>query len=160
MPPEARRYDNATGASTPDTDLDFNWDQTDSSDEEEMQAVKHAKEEVAHFAHRHNVKRAKRLRKVYLACMRISRPVRTTLIGLIGGGILIMPSVVVWTAYNDRSTVARDNVKVWSIWLTSVWTSACGTSIFVDAIPWLVSKICFLLVGLYPQAVKSWVTRA
>ena len=105
----------------------FDWDETDSSDEEEVAATKRAKEEVEIDRHRHNVRRAKRLRKVYMACMRISRPVRTALIALIGGGILIVPAVVVWTAYaNDRSSpVVRDNVKVWSIWLMVLWTCEC-----------------------------------
>ena len=114
-----------TGASTPGSEESvFDWDETDSSDEEEVAATKRAKEEVEIDRHRHNVRRAKRLRKVYMACMRISRPVRTALIALIGGGILIVPAVVVWTAYsNDRSSpVVRDNVKVWSIWLMVLWT--------------------------------------
>lgn len=110
---------------TPDGEQsDFDWDETDSSDEEEVEAVKRAKEEVEADRHRLNVKRAKRLRKVYIACMKLSRPVRTALIALIGGGILITPAIVVWTAYaNDRSsTVVRDNVKVWSLWLMILWT--------------------------------------
>lgn len=113
------------GAGTPTgADSDFDWDETDSSDEEEAEAVKRAKEEVEADRHRLNVKRAKRLRKVYIACMRLSRPVRTALIGLIGGGILIVPAIVIWTAYNnDRtSSVVRDNVRVWSLWLMILWT--------------------------------------
>jgi hypothetical protein len=113
------------GLGTPDgEDTDFDWDETDSSDEEEVEAVKRAREEVEADRHRHNVKRAKRLRKVYIACMRLSRPVRTALIALIGGSILIVPAIVVWTAYsNDRSSpVVRDNVKVWSLWLMILWT--------------------------------------
>lgn len=151
---------NASGASTPDTETDFDWDEADSSDEEEREALKEAKEEELVDRHRHNVKRAKRLRKVYLACMHLSRPFRTFLMALIGGAILITPAVVVWArfGYDNSSSRARDNVKVWSIWTFVLWTSACGTSIFVDAIPWIASKICVLLVGLYPQAIKSKVT--
>lgn len=160
--PPSRQFSSEVHPATPDTETDFDWNETDSSDEEEREAAKHAREEEIADKHRHNVKRAKRLRKVYLACMRISRPVRTVLMALVGGGVLFIPALVVFTRYgpSNSSSVVRDNVKVWSLWLTVVWMSACGTSIFVDAIPWLASKISILLVGLYPQAVKQKVTRA
>jgi hypothetical protein len=152
----------ASTPSTPDTETEFDWDETDSSDEEEVQAVKHAKEEEAADKHRHNVKRAKRLRKVYLACMRVSRPVRTLMFALIGSGILIIPAIVIWTSYNGSrgrtSQQLRDNIKVWSLWLTIVWSSGCGTSLLVDAIPFIASKISILLTGLYPQSIKAKVT--
>ena len=142
---------------TPETETEFDWDDTDTSDEEEREAHKHAKEEELVDRHRHNVRSAKRLRKVYLGCMRISRPFRTLLIALLGGGFLIIPSLVVWTSFDNANSshTARINVKIWSLWLSIVWVSACGTSIFVDAIPWIVNKISVLLTGLYPQAIKA-----
>lgn len=111
----------ASHPSTPETETEFDWDEADSSDEEEKQANEHAKEVEEHHRHKHNVKRAKRLRKVYLACMRLSRPVRTLLFLLIGCGILVIPAVVVWTRYNHAPNQVRDNVRVWSLWLCILW---------------------------------------
>lgn len=155
--------DTSRAASPVDTDTDFDWNETDTSDEEEKEATKHAKEEELVDRHRHNIKRARRLRKVYLACMRVSRPVRTVLIAILGGGLLIIPALVIWTS--DRGNVSisnssvRANIKIWSLWLSIVWMSACGTSIFVDAIPWIIKETSVLLTGLYPQAIKSKVAR-
>lgn len=107
---------------TPDTDAtSFDWDEADSSDEEEAAAATAAREEELHDRHKHNIKRAKRLRKVYLACMRISRPVRTFGIALLGGSILAIPAIVVFTRFRYTDSRITDNVKVWSLWLMIVW---------------------------------------
>ena len=140
------------GGGTPTgAESDFDWDETDSSDEEEAEAVKRAKEEVEADRHRLNVKRAKRLRKVYIACMRLSRPVRTALIGLMGGGILVVPAIVIWTAYNnDRtSSVVRDNVRVWSLWLMILWTCECLQAITGENI--VLTSCVQLPAGRYVQ---------
>lgn len=112
-------------ATTPETETEFDWEQTDSEDEEQVAAARRAREEDKYADQQKTViKRAKRLRKVYLACMRLSRPVRTLLIALVGGGILAVPTIVVWTSfYGDRAaTRIQDNIKVWSLWLTILWT--------------------------------------
>lgn len=113
-------------ATTPETETEFDWEQTDSEDEEQVAAARRAREEDKYADQQKVViKRAKRLRKVYLACMRLSRPVRTLLVALVGGAIFAVPTIVVWTRFNgDRaSTKITDNVKVWSLWLTILWTS-------------------------------------
>lgn len=108
---------------SPDTADSFDWDETDSSDEEEVAATREAKAEEDKHRHRHNIKRAKRLRKVYLACIRISRPVRTLMLAGIGSGLLMVPAVICWTVYKGPSAnvQVRDNLRVWSIWLTVIW---------------------------------------
>lgn len=112
-------------ATTPETETEFDWEQTDSEDEEQVAAARRAREEDKYADQQKVViKRAKRLRKVYLACMRLSRPVRTLLIALIGGAIFAVPTIVVWTRFDGEraSTKITDNVKVWSLWLTILWT--------------------------------------
>lgn len=120
-------------ATTPETETEFDWEQTDSEDEEQVAAARRAREEDKYADQQKAViKRAKRLRKIYLACMRLSRPVRTMLIALVGGGILAVPTIVVWTRfYGDRASAkVTDNVKVWSLWLTILWT--CELSSFCE----------------------------
>jgi hypothetical protein len=111
---------------TPDTETEFDWEQTDSEDEEQVAAAQQAREQDKYNDQQKvAIKRAKRLRKIYLACMRLSRFMRTMLIALIGGAFFAVPTIVVWTRYNgDRASAkVTDNVKVWSLWLTILWTS-------------------------------------
>lgn len=126
-------------ATTPETETEFDWEQTDSEDEEQVAAARQAREEDKYADQQKTViKRAKRLRKVYLACMRLSRPVRTLLIAIVGGSILAVPTIVVWTRfYGDRAaTKVQDNIKVWSLWLTILWTSKQRRLSFIpDALP-------------------------
>ena len=113
-------------ATTPETETEFDWEQTDSEDEEQVAAARRAREDDKYADQQKAViRRAKRLRKVYLACMRLSRPVRTLLVAIVGGSILAVPTIVVWSRFDrDRaSTKITDNVKVWSLWLTILWTS-------------------------------------
>jgi hypothetical protein len=89
--------------------------------------------------------KAKRGRALYLAFMKLARPIRVILIGLLGAGILIAPLLVVQLKFN--STHLRSQVHMWSLWLTIVWAAGCITYLVVDAIPRLVVAIIVLFGG-------------
>lgn len=82
--------EDTSGEST-ESDEDFDWDQSDESelDEQEKEIRQLEKTREITERHEHHIKRAKRLRKVYLALMRLSRPIRTALFLVIGTGVAI-----------------------------------------------------------------------
>lgn len=112
---------------TNDSD-EFNWD-----DEDESQGGKQKQP------------KAKRGRAIYLALMKLARPVRVILFGLLGAGVLITPLIVMHTRFHDSP--ARQQVHVWSMWLTIAWVAACLTSLGVDLLPKLVVGLIILFGG-------------
>ena len=88
---------------------------------------------------------AKRGRRVWLAFMKLSRPIRVFLIALLGVGVLITPLIVVNVRFPN--TPVKVQVHVWSLWLTINWATSCGTYLLVDAIPHLVVAITSLFGG-------------
>ncbi|KZP21055.1 hypothetical protein FIBSPDRAFT_1044419 [Athelia psychrophila] len=120
-----------------DTDTDatnssdeFNWDE---------------EEEEAKEAHRIAGTKAKRGRLLYLGFMKLARPVRVILLGIIGAGILIAPLVVVELKF--KSSPARPQVHVWSLWLSIIWAASCVTYIVVDSLPRLSVALIILFGG-------------
>lgn len=111
---------------------------TNSSDEfdwDEEEASNTAKEKV----------QAKRGRAVWMAFMKLARPMRVVLIGVLMAGILITPLLVVNLRFSSSSVTPH--IHVWSLWLTVVWASACATYLTVDAIPRAVVSIIVLFGG-------------
>ena len=89
--------------------------------------------------------KAKRGRALYLAFMKLARPFRVILIGLLGTGILITPLLVIQLRFNG--THVRSQVHMWSLWLSIVWAASCITYLVVDSIPRLVVAIIVLFSG-------------
>ncbi len=111
----------ATGSSD-----EFDWDED--NEQRNVSAVK-----------------ARRMRLVYVAFMKLARPIRTLLVALIGAGILITPLLVVQFRFKDSS--ARMQVYVWSLWLSITWAAACVTYLVVDLLPRVIISLVMMLSG-------------
>lgn len=111
---------------------------TGSSDEFDWNKDDEIKDDV-------HVVKAKRGRALWLAFMKLARPVRVLLVGGIGVAILISPLLVVETRFKGHN--ARPQVHFWSLWLTISWAAACITSLFVDIIPNIFLWVIFLFGG-------------
>jgi len=96
-------------------------------------------------------RRATRGRALYLAFLKLARPIRTLLVGILGCSVLIAPLIVVHLKF--RNNPARPHVRAWSIWLSIVWAAACLTYIFVDSIPRMALSV-FTLCGGHAQTLK------
>ncbi|SNX87399.1 uncharacterized protein MEPE_06109 [Melanopsichium pennsylvanicum] len=130
-------------ASSADESEDFDWD-TSSDNEDEDRPRRGAK-----------VTRAKRGRKIYLACLRLARPVRILLAALVGTAVCLVPFIVV-TATNNQSS-ARAQVVVWSIWIATIWAAGCGTFLVVDWLPPVAFRLIIAVYGKAPEIVKTYI---
>jgi hypothetical protein len=88
-PTKAEETSDDTTDSDDEEDFDWNLSDEDELDEEEKENRKKENNKRLTHLHEHQVKRAKRLRKVYLTFMKLSRPIRTSLILLFGSGLTI-----------------------------------------------------------------------
>jgi hypothetical protein len=88
---------------------------------------------------------AKRGRALYLAFMKLARPLRVLLLGILGTGIFLAPFLVFRLRFN--ASPARFQVHVWSLWLTITWVAGVATYLVVDAIPRLVVWTVVLFRG-------------
>lgn len=120
--------DSSEGSAT-DSGDDFDWDEED----ETMTR----KEKEAHAS------KAKRFRFLWMAFMKLSRPIRVLIIGILGCGALIAPLLVFQFRFHD--SVARPQVHVWSLWLAIVWATSCVTYLAVDLIPKLFISLVVML---------------
>ena len=89
--------------------------------------------------------KAKRGRAAYLAFMRLARPLRVTLLCILGGGILITPLLIVHFLF--RSNPVTRHVFAWSSWLTVIWIAGCLTYVVVDAFGWVFLGLVSLFGG-------------
>lgn len=89
--------------------------------------------------------KARRGRALWVAFMKLSRPIRVLLLGALVAAILITPLIVFELRF--KSSPASPQVHVWSLWLTIVWASACITYLVVDAIPYIVISVTLLFGG-------------
>ncbi|KAG7444519.1 uncharacterized protein BT62DRAFT_934160 [Guyanagaster necrorhizus] len=121
--------DAASDTTATNTSDEFDWD------ENEEAVEKNQTTEV----------RARRGRAIYVAFMKLSRPIRALLIGVLGVGILITPLLVVH--FRFRSSPARIHVHVWSLWLTIIWAAGCATYLVVDLLPRLIIALVVMLGG-------------
>ncbi|KAF7356734.1 Calcium channel [Mycena venus] len=144
----------ADSDSATDSEDEFDWDE----DDEETQRARNA--ETSHRA-------AKRGRALYGAFMKLARPIRTFILGLLGCGILITPLLVFQLRF--KSNKAQPHVHAWSLWLAIVWAAACLTSIVVDNIPRFIIALVVLFGGQVERlkiqleltlAVKGWLKLA
>ncbi|CCO37443.1 hypothetical protein BN14_11599 [Rhizoctonia solani AG-1 IB] len=114
---------------------EFDWDAADGDD----QSVHHAK-------------KAKRGRRLWLAFLKLARPIRTTIIALIGGGILITPLLVVHFQFRDSP--ARWHAFAWSLWLSITWAAGSVTSLVIDVLPGLILRL-IAVAGKPPEHLKT-----
>ncbi|EGG12294.1 uncharacterized protein MELLADRAFT_115107 [Melampsora larici-populina 98AG31] len=147
-------YDNSTDSDDHD---EFDWDLSDEDelDEEEKENRKIEKNKRLTHLHEHQVKRATRLRKVYLTFMKLSRPIRTSLLLLFGSGLTISPTLILHFRF-PNSPVIRP-VMVWSIWLSLCVAATCLSSIMTDFLPIILLKIIDFLYGSTPEKLKTQV---
>jgi len=124
----------------PIQDTDSDSSETNSSDEFDWD------EELSVVEDMHEETKAKRGRALWLAFMKLARPVRTLLVGIIGTAFFITPLLVVDIQFHSNSTV-RPQVRSWSLWLSITWAAACVTHLVVDAIPKAVVTIILFLGG-------------
>lgn len=116
------------GSATDSAD-DFDWDEEDETlTQKEREA---------------NASKAKRFRYIWMAFMKLSRPIRVLLAGVLGCGVLITPLLVFQFRFHD--SVAQPQVHVWSLWLAIVWATSCVTYLAVDLIPKLFISLVVLL---------------
>ncbi|KAG2077279.1 hypothetical protein BDR04DRAFT_1088237 [Suillus decipiens] len=110
-------------------------------------------------------KKARRGRALWLGFMKLARPVRTLLVGILGAAFFIIPWLVVELRFKDKESV-RLQVRVWSLWLSITWATSCATYLVVDAIPRTVIYVIFLLGGQVERlktqieltlAVSAWI---
>ncbi|CAE6438170.1 unnamed protein product [Rhizoctonia solani] len=114
---------------------EFDWDAADGDD----QSIHHAK-------------KAKRGRRLWLAFLKLARPIRTTIIALIGGGILITPLLVVHFQFRDSP--ARWHAFAWSLWLSITWAAGSVTSLVIDVLPGLILRL-IAVAGKPPEHLKT-----
>jgi hypothetical protein len=84
-------------------------------------------------------------RWLWLAFLKLAKPVRVLLVGLLGSAFFITPFLVVNLRF--RSHPAKLQVHVWSLWLTITWAAGCATYVVVDFIPRLVVYVTRLFGG-------------
>lgn len=77
--------------------------------------------------------RPKRGRRLWLAFVKLARPVRVVLVSLVGVAISITPLLVVDLRFPHNA--AKTQVHVWSLWLTIIWAASCITYLVMDLIP-------------------------
>ncbi|KAL4076108.1 Mechanosensitive ion channel-domain-containing protein [Scleroderma citrinum] len=129
LPRDDTIQDDDSDSSETNTSDEFDWD-------EELSAAEETHEET----------KARRGRALWLAFMKLARPVRILLVGIIGTALLITPLLVVDLRFHSNSTV-RPQVRTWSLWLSITWVASCLTHLVVDAIPKAVVTIILLLGG-------------
>ena len=130
---EQKKDDNASDSDSSPTGSsdEFDWD------EEEDDASTKARNDPT--------VKAKRGRAAYLAFMKLARPLRVTLLCILGGGILITPLLIVHFLF--RSNPVKKHVFAWSIWLTVIWVAGCLTYVVVDAFGWVFLGLVSLFGG-------------
>ncbi|CAK5273916.1 unnamed protein product [Mycena citricolor] len=130
------------------SDEEFDWDKED-EDSTQTTSEKHYK--------------AKRGRALWLAFMKLARPVRTFLIGILGTGILITPFILFQVVFTKSP--ARPHVHAWSLWFAIIWAAGCLTSLVIDNITRFIIAVIVLFGGHVERlkvqlevvfAVKAW----
>ena len=126
--PDRERLVEATRRSTHDSDTDSDATESEDFDWEAEDDARSTRNNP--IVNPTNVRRG---RALWQAFMRLSRPVRTLIIGILGAGILITPLLVFQLRLNH--TPGRVQAHVWSLWMTITWAASCGTYLVVDLAP-------------------------
>ena len=91
--------------------------------------------------------KARRGRRIWNIFMRLARPIRTAIAGLIGAGLFITPLLVFRFRFRDNA--AYKHVFAWSLWLSVTWAAGCVTYTLVDFIPDIVVRAVRLFHGRF-----------
>jgi len=118
--------DSSSDTTGTDSSDEFNWSEDENTNTHNTEPI-----------------RAKRGRRLWLAFMKLARPVRVFIIALLGGAICITPLIVVNIRFQE--SIIKTQVRVWSVWFTIIWLAACATYIVVDSIP----KMVIVVIGLF-----------
>ncbi|KAF8904384.1 Mechanosensitive ion channel-domain-containing protein [Gymnopilus junonius] len=106
-------------------------------------------------------------RRLWLALMKLSRPIRVLLVSVLGAAIFVTPLIIVNIRF--RESLVKTQVHVWSLWFTITWAAGCGTYLLVDATPRIVIIVTRLFGGQIERlkiqvelvmAVKAWLKLA
>ena len=150
--PPSRPLSSAGISSADETD-DFDWDtDTEFGGDYEEEKDKAAPGEGPDGKKRI---RARRGRAIYLGCLRLARPVRILLFGLVAVTIALVPFIVTLAAFSTAP--ARPEVQVWSIWIAIIFAATAGTWLFVDLLPALIMRLAIAVYGRAPEVFKFWV---
>ncbi|KAK2465625.1 hypothetical protein APHAL10511_002169 [Amanita phalloides] len=96
--------------------------------------------------------KAKRGRRLWLAFLKLAKPIRILLVGLVGVVILIIPLLVVNLRFRESSIKLQ--LHIWSLWFAISWAAGCGTYFVVDIIPTIVIAAANL-AGAQVEQLKS-----
>lgn len=94
-------------------------------------------------------RRQKPLRRIVSAIVRWPRWLRMVLIAVLGGGVCLVPLIVVVTAFESNS--ARAQVEVWSVWITIIWVTSVMTFLVFSWIPPALRKLAEVLFNRTPD---------
>ncbi|OCH93689.1 hypothetical protein OBBRIDRAFT_790044 [Obba rivulosa] len=132
-------------------DCDSDTATEDFSDEFDWEA-----DDETHSQHKQSSDTPLKLKRGHLlwySFMKLAKPLRVLIIGVVGAGIFITP-LLVFQLRVDGSEV-RTEVRVWSLWLSVTWATGIATYLLVDALPHLV---IFLLRTMGYQVERLKVT--
>ncbi|KAI7958818.1 hypothetical protein MJO28_002609 [Puccinia striiformis f. sp. tritici] len=140
-------------------DDEFDWDDSGESELDETEREERQKRKLhahhTHLEHENHLRRAKRLRKVYLSLMRLSRPIRTAIILILGCSITITPAIVAILRFPGHP--AKMHILIWSIWTSINIAVSCIIFVLVDIFPVIAIKLSCLLYGSAPEKLKTQV---
>jgi hypothetical protein len=77
--------------------------------------------------------KAKRGRRLYLLFIKLARPVRVLIVGLLGSGIFIAPFLIV--QFRFKKSPVTPHVRAWSLWFAVIWAASSLTYLVVDLVP-------------------------
>ncbi|KAK0528799.1 hypothetical protein OC842_004441 [Tilletia horrida] len=151
-------YSTATSSTASESD-DFDWDDTDSANSEDNDSDVPTSKELAATGgigggRKKNI-RARRGRAIYLLCMRLARPVRIGILGLLGTAIALVPFIVAITAF--KRSPAYGQVVTWSVWVAIIYSTSCATFLLLDAVPTLIMRLAIAVYGRAPEVFKTQV---
>lgn len=147
-----------------DSDSDSDSTPTNSSDEFDWEAEEEDSPQAT------ELKKAKRIRRLWLLYSRLSRGVRLLLFGGLGTAIILAPYIVFELRF--KSNVVYKQVAAWSIWLAISFAAvrfeqlsptifaelvnlqSIMTAIVVGVIPRFIIWIMFAIWGKAPESVK------
>jgi hypothetical protein len=117
---------------------EFDWDEDDDT------ASQH--KVPAHLG------KARRGSSLWRLFMKLARPMRAIIIGMLGVGIFIAPLLVFELRF--KSSPARIHVHVWSLWACITWAAGCITYLVVDGLPRLFIAI-LVMFGAQVERLKT-----
>ncbi|KAF8315392.1 hypothetical protein DL93DRAFT_2057318 [Clavulina sp. PMI_390] len=136
--------------SSPPTDLADPSDSTPTNSEDEFDW-----EAEEDDLRKPEIKKATRIRRLWLLYSRLSRGIRLLLVGVLGAALLLAPYIVFHLRFSKN--VAYSHVATWSIWLSISYAAFILTSLVVGLVPRFIIWAMFVLWGKAPETAKSYI---